>query len=62
MRLVRRALVALLAAVVLSACSAMRVAYDNADTFLRWRLTSYLDVHGEDSDQLDDAIARASPS
>ena len=34
----------------------MRMAYDNADTFLRWRLTSYLDVHGEDSDQLDDAI------
>ena len=56
MRLLRRALVALLAAGVLSACSAMRVAYDNADTFLRWRLTSYLDVHGEDSDQLDDAI------
>ena len=34
----------------------MRVAYENADTFLRWRATSYLDVHGEDSDDLDEAI------
>jgi hypothetical protein len=52
----RIALAVLLAAGVLSGCSAMRVGYDNADTFLRWRLTSYLDVHGEDSDQLDEAI------
>jgi Family of unknown function (DUF6279) len=52
----RSALIAVLAAGVLSGCSAMRLAYDNADTFLRWRATSYLDVHGEDSDQLDDAI------
>jgi hypothetical protein len=52
----RIALAVLLAAGVLSGCSAMRVGYDNADTFLRWRLTSYLDVHGDDSDQLDEAI------
>lgn len=34
----------------------MRVAYENADTFLRWRATSYLDVHAEGSDELDEAI------
>jgi len=47
---------ALAAAWILSGCSAMRIAYDNADTFLRWRATSYLDVHGDDSDELDAAI------
>lgn len=47
---------ALLAAWVLSGCSATRLAYENADTFLRWRATSYLDVHGEAADGLDDAI------
>lgn len=57
MSLARSTCAAIVASVILlSGCSAMRMAYDNADTFLRWRLTSYLDVHGEDSDQLDDAI------
>ena len=56
MKFVRNALVAVLAAGVLAGCSAMRIGYDNADTFLRWRLTSYLDVHGDDSERLDEAI------
>ncbi len=47
---------ALAAAWILSGCSATRLAYENADSFLRWRATSYLDVHGEESDQLDGAI------
>ena len=43
---------------LLAACSMVRLAYDNADSYLRWRLTSYLDVHGEASDELDAAIER----
>ena len=35
----------------------MRFAYDNADTYLRWRASSYLDLEGEMADELDDAIA-----
>ena len=47
----------LLAAVLLlEGCSALRFAYDNADTYLRWRASSYLDVSGEAADELDDAI------
>ncbi|HEY6822223.1 MAG TPA: DUF6279 family lipoprotein [Burkholderiales bacterium] len=56
MSFARGACAAIVACFILSGCSAMRMAYENADTFLRWRLTSYLDVHGEDSDRLDDAI------
>ena len=40
----------------LSGCSAVRFAYDNADTYLRWRATSYLDLHGEAVDELDERI------
>jgi len=34
----------------------MRLAYDNADTFLRWRATSYLDLQGEEMDDLNERI------
>jgi hypothetical protein len=34
----------------------VRLAYDNADSYLRWRIGNYLDVHGEASDELDAAI------
>lgn len=37
---------------VLGACSSTRLAYDNADLMLRWRATSFLDVHGTQSDAL----------
>jgi hypothetical protein len=43
--------------VLLSACSMVRLAYDNAETYLRWRATDYLELDGEMSDQLDAAIA-----
>ncbi len=43
---------------LLAACSTMRLAYDNADAFLRWRATSYLDVHGEAMDELNERIDR----
>jgi uncharacterized protein DUF6279 len=55
---VRRAaaLFALAAGALLSGCSALRLAYDNADTYLRWRAGSYLDVHGPAADELDERI------
>ena len=34
----------------------VRFAYDNADAYLRWRAGNYLDVHGEQTDQLDASI------
>jgi hypothetical protein len=47
---------ALAAGWLLSSCTAMRMAYDNADTFLRWKATGYVDVRGADSDELDERI------
>ena len=44
------------AAWLLSGCAAMRVAYDHADSFLRWKATSYVDVRGADSHELDERI------
>lgn len=50
--------VLLLAAVLLvSGCSATQFMYENAGTLIRWRATSYLDVHGEQSRELDARIA-----
>ena len=51
-----RSLLLLAAMLLVSGCSALRFAYDNADTYLRWRASSYLDVSGEAADELDDAI------
>jgi hypothetical protein len=47
---------ALAAAWLLSSCTAMRMAYDNADTYLHWKATGYVDVRGADSDELDERI------
>jgi len=46
-----------LISVLLTACSTVRLAYDNADTYIRWRATDYLEVDGEMSEALDAAIA-----
>ena len=54
----KRWLLAMLAAATLAGCSGVRMAYDNADTFIRWRLLQFLDVHGEQADELDERIAR----
>jgi len=51
----RIAALALLAG-ILGACDAVRLAYDNADTFLHWRLTGYVKVSGKAADELDDRI------
>jgi len=48
---------AVAAMLLLSSCSATRLAYDNADVFLRWQANSYFDFHGEQSDELDLRLA-----
>jgi len=45
-------------ALVLAACSATRVAYDNADTMLRFMASSYLDLDAAQSDDLTPRIVR----
>lgn len=52
----RKVTLALAASLLLAGCSALRVAYENADTLLHWRLTHYLDVSGAEEEALDDAI------
>ena len=41
---------------LIAGCSTIRLAYDHADTWLRWRAGHYLDVHGEQADELDQRI------
>ncbi len=41
-------------------CSTLRLAYDNADTYLHYRANSYLDLHGEGSEELDERIESSS--
>jgi hypothetical protein len=47
----------LLAALLLSSCSVTRLAYNNGDVFLRWQANYYLDFQGEQSEELDRALA-----
>lgn len=48
---------ALAAALVLAGCSgALRIAYDNADAFARWKAGNYLNLSGADSEELDGRI------
>jgi hypothetical protein len=47
----------LVVAVLLSGCSTVRLVYDNADTYLRWRAALYLDLDGAMADELDERIA-----
>ena len=37
-------------------CSTVRFAYENADAYLRWKAGSYLDLQGDDADEIDDLI------
>jgi hypothetical protein len=41
---------------LLGGCSALRLAYDNADTYIRWRAGHYLDLSGEANDDLEERI------
>ncbi len=47
---------ALAAAWLLAGCTALRLAYDNADTYLLFRAKSYLDLDAKGSDELDERI------
>ena len=47
----------LLAAILLASCSTVRLVYENADTYIRWKAGDYLELEGEQSEQLDEAIA-----
>ncbi len=53
----KRALVCALLLALLQACSPTRVAYNNADVFLRWQAHYYLDFEGEQSEDLDRRLA-----
>jgi hypothetical protein len=46
-----------LALALLSGCSVTRLAYNNADLFLRWQANHYLDFQGEQSEDLDRSLA-----
>ena len=37
-------------------CSTVRFAYENADAYVRWQANKYLDLEGDDADELDDRI------
>ena len=52
-----RALFACLALVFLSGCSVTRIAYNNADVFLRWQANDFLDFEGERAEDLDRGLA-----
>jgi hypothetical protein len=53
-----RAVVALLALLALAACSSTQLVYDNGAMLMRWRATSYLDVHGGQAKDLELRIER----
>src|SRR5439155_8230947 len=53
-----RFLLLAISALMLASCSATRVAYDNADTMLRFMASSYLDLDAGQSDDLTPRIAR----
>jgi hypothetical protein len=47
---------AVLAAWLLGGCTALRLAYDNADTYIHYRINTYLDLDGKASEELDERI------
>ena len=46
-----------LALALLQGCSPTRIAYNNADLFLRWQANYYFDFQGEQTDELDRGLA-----
>jgi hypothetical protein len=53
---VRKVTLSLLAAWMLSGCAAMRLAYDNADTYMSWRASSYFSLAGDQAEELEERI------
>ena len=47
---------ALALAALLAGCSMLRLSYENADSYLRWRAGNYLDLHGDAAKELDAAV------
>jgi hypothetical protein len=43
-------------AALVCGCSTLRFAYENADAYMRWKAGNYLDVQGDDAEELDDRI------
>ena len=56
MRSVLKVTLVLAAAWLAGGCTALRLAYDNADTYLHFRAQSYLDLDARGSDELDARI------
>ena len=56
MKTVLKVTAALVAVWLLAGCTALRLAYDNADTYLLFRANSYLDLDAKGSDELDERI------
>ncbi len=56
MRSVLKVTLALAVAALLAACTALRVAYENADTYLYWRSGTYLDLDRKESQELAERI------
>lgn len=46
----------LAAALLAGGCSTVRFAYENADSYLRWKAGTYVDLPGDEADELDDRI------
>jgi hypothetical protein len=51
-----RAFLVLVLGALVCGCSTVRFAYENADAYLRWKAGSYLDLQGDDAEDLDDLI------
>ena len=56
MRAITGIVLVLLLSALLGGCSSLRLAYDNADAYARWRIDSYVTLQGEDADALDEKI------
>ena len=51
-----RIVLAVLVTSLLCGCSTVRFAYENADSYLRWKAGSYVDLDGDAAEELDDRI------
>lgn len=53
---VRKVTIALATALLIAGCSTLRIAYDNADTWLYFRANAYLDLEAQQAQELDARI------
>ena len=56
MKAIVKILFAALACVLIGGCSTARLVYENADAYLKWKASSYFDLHGEAAEDLDQRI------